>query len=128
MDLAGFFNYTEKVLPTKIDDSKSSKNFDLLLMNESFANEIQSKEPYKSSHFSVIRSHSSQKTRINTRKTNHFAPNRLRPTSSKLHGQCSSNSSRKTFVSRTRERIIPARYYHDKALELISEGIDKSYE
>jgi len=98
-------------------------------MNDAFTYDTPKQESsFAPSKYSFIRSHSSQKAKYNTRKPNTYIPTRHRPVSSKTRGQVSSNSSRKTFMTKVRERVSPSKYYHDKALELISESIDRSYD
>lgn len=97
-------------------------------MNDAFAYENPKPEPnFTPSNYSFIRSHSSQKAQYNTRKPNIYVSKRYRPVSSKTRGPVSSNSSRKAFLNKVRDRVVPSKYYHDKALELITESIDKSY-
>lgn len=128
-DLAKFFNCQDKSYLPKIEESKSSKNFDIFLMNDAVSFENSRIEPAQNfNSFVFNRSKSSNKSRINTKKTNSYVLNRYRPVSSKSGVQVSSNSSRKTIVNRSRDKMLPSKYYHDKALEMIFESIDKSYD
>lgn len=128
-DLAKFFNCQDKTNLPKIEESKSSKNFDIFLMNDAVSFENSKIEPVQNySNFVFNRSRSSNKSRINTKKTNSYVLNRYRPVSSKSGAQVSSNSSRRTVVNKSRDKMLPSKYYHDKALEMIFESIDKTYD
>ena len=132
-DLAKYFNCSNNsaspfVQVPKLEESKSSKNFDVFLMNDVINIEaIQSGTQIFKSKIGPNRSFSSHKPRISSRNLNVSIPMRARPLSSKTRGGFTSNSSRKSIFSKSKEKVIPAKYYHEKALEMISESIDKKY-
>jgi hypothetical protein len=129
-DLAKYFDCLKpqaKPLPSKIEESKSSKNFDVFLMNDIINVEtLKSGSQVINPKIAGNRSFSSQKPRISSRKLNVSIPGRARPLSSKSRGTVNSNSSRKSFFAPKKEKVVPSKYYHQKALEMISESIDNS--